>query len=53
VVLNSLFQFEECAEKEGKVIGRLQATGSKLVHTQKLGMAGIRLEHQDRERGES
>lgn len=53
VVLNSLFQFEELGEKEGKVLGRLQATGCQLVHRQKLGMAGIRLEQQDREGDES
>lgn len=53
VVLNSLFQFEECGEKEGSVVGRLQATGRKLVHTQKLSMAGIRLEHRAREGDDS
>lgn len=41
VVLRPLFIFQEEGEREGKVIGRLQSTGTGLLHTDKLRMAGI------------
>ncbi|MGZ7441909.1 CpaF family protein [Paenibacillus sp. TH7-28] len=41
VVLRPLFIFQEEAEREGKVIGRLKSTGAGLLHTDKLRMAGI------------
>lgn len=41
VVLNPLYRFEETGEREGRVIGALQATGNGLIHTDKLKMAGL------------
>ncbi|MCR8631866.1 CpaF family protein [Paenibacillus radicis (ex Xue et al. 2023)] len=44
VQLNPLFQFIERGEdKDGKVIGELQATGNKLLSAHKLAMAGMML----------
>lgn len=44
VVLHPLYVFEEEAEKNGKVIGSLKRTTQRLVHTDKLNMAGISVE---------
>ncbi|GAA0382800.1 CpaF family protein [Paenibacillus motobuensis] len=44
VVLHPLYVFEEEAEKKGKVIGSLKRTPQRLVHTDKLNMAGISIE---------
>lgn len=44
VVLHPLYVFEEEAEKNGKVIGRLKRTPQRLVHADKLTMAGISVE---------
>ncbi|GAA4878833.1 hypothetical protein GCM10023310_68640 [Paenibacillus vulneris] len=42
VKLNRLFEFVEQGEDaSGKVIGELRPTGSALMHTDKLAMAGI------------
>ncbi|MCM3039052.1 CpaF family protein [Paenibacillus motobuensis] len=41
VVLHPLYVFKEEAEKNGKVIGSLKRTPQRLVHTDKLNMAGI------------
>lgn len=40
VVLNQLFQFEEEGEADGQVLGGLKRTGNRLIHTDKLMMAG-------------
>lgn len=45
VVLNRLYQFRELGEKEGKVIGQLERTGT-LQRTEKLRLAGIAIEAQ-------
>ncbi|NWL90457.1 hypothetical protein DMN77_23175 [Paenibacillus sp. 79R4] len=44
VVLHPLYVFEEEAEKNGKVIGRLKRTPQRLAHADKLTMAGISVE---------
>ncbi|AZS16858.1 CpaF family protein [Paenibacillus lutimineralis] len=44
VVLHPLYVFEEEAEKNGKVIGSLKRAPQRLVHTDKLDMAGISVE---------
>ncbi|MFB5762844.1 CpaF family protein [Paenibacillus medicaginis] len=44
VVLNSLFRFKEYAEREGRIEGRLERTGTGLQHREKLRMAGIKHE---------
>lgn len=41
VVLNPLYQFREAGERDGVVEGKLAACGNPLMHTGKLGMAGI------------
>jgi len=41
VVLHPLYVFEEEAEMNGRVIGSLKRTEQRLVHTDKLNMAGI------------
>ena len=41
VVLHPLYVFKEETEKNGKVIGSLKRTPQRLVHTDKLNMAGI------------
>lgn len=41
VILNSLYRFKEEGEKEGRVIGTLEATGKNLKRTSKLASAGI------------
>lgn len=44
VVLHPLYVFEEEAEKNGRVIGSLKRAPQRLVHTDKLDMAGISVE---------
>ncbi|MFD2660860.1 ATPase, T2SS/T4P/T4SS family [Paenibacillus thailandensis] len=44
IVLNPLFRFEETGERDGCVIGALKATGNRLLHTDKLHMAGLSLQ---------
>ncbi|HEY4390942.1 MAG TPA: ATPase, T2SS/T4P/T4SS family, partial [Paenibacillus sp.] len=44
VMLNPLYVFEEEAEKNGRVIGSLRRTAHRLMHTDKLNMAGISIE---------
>ncbi|WP_138494294.1 CpaF family protein [Paenibacillus pinistramenti] len=41
IVLRPLYLFREEGEQDGKVIGRLVRTANKLLHTDKLLMAGI------------
>lgn len=41
VILNHLFVFKEEAEIEGKIVGRLTETGNRLLHDDKLRMAGM------------
>ncbi|MSS63197.1 hypothetical protein FYJ58_04800 [Lachnospiraceae bacterium WCA-693-APC-MOT-I] len=40
---NTLFQFKEDGEKDGRVQGRLEATGNQLQNLQKIVKAGISL----------
>lgn len=42
IVLNPLFTYVEEGENEGQVVGRLEATGSKLVKQHKLAAAGVK-----------
>lgn len=41
VILNSLYEFQETGEQEGRVQGGLIACGNPLLHNGKLKMAGI------------
>jgi pilus assembly protein CpaF len=41
VILNHLYVFKEEAERDGKIIGQLTRTGNKLLHGDKLRMAGM------------
>lgn len=41
IILNPLFKFHEEGEKDGRIIGHLEATGSSLVRTGKLKAAGL------------
>lgn len=41
VILNHLYVFKEEAEIEGKIVGRLTETGNRLLHDDKLRMAGM------------
>jgi len=44
VEINPLFRFEEEHGRDGKVGGRLVATGNPLVHTRKWRLAGLSFE---------
>ncbi len=41
VVLQPLFTFQEEGEQNGRIVGHLQSSGAKLIHTDKLRMAGL------------
>lgn len=41
VILNHLYVFKEEAERDGKIVGQLTRTGNKLLHGDKLRMAGM------------
>ena len=41
ILLNPLYRFTEKGEKDGRVIGSLEATGNDLVRTEKLRTAGL------------
>lgn len=41
VVLQPLFTFQEEGEQNGRIVGHLQRSGAKLIHTDKLRMAGL------------
>ena len=43
IALHSLYRFEEQGEKEGRVVGGLQATGHTLLRREKCERAGIKL----------
>ena len=43
ITLRPLFQFREQGEREGKVIGRLERTGEKLLAIEKCQRAGVKL----------
>lgn len=44
VILNPIYVFQEEGEQNGKIKGRLATTGNRLIHRDKLQMAGI---HED------
>lgn len=44
IVLNTLYKFEEDGEENGRVLGKLQKTGNKMINTLKSNMAGIKME---------
>ncbi|MBJ6361423.1 CpaF family protein [Paenibacillus sp. GCM10012307] len=48
VIMNPLFQFQEEGETDGKITGRLRATGNRLRHSDKLSMAGIKIDKEGR-----
>lgn len=41
ISLNTIFKFKETGYKDSKVIGALSFTGTKLLHTTKLDLAGL------------
>lgn len=43
ITLRPLFQFREQGEREGKVMGRLERTGEKLLAVEKCQRAGVKL----------
>ncbi len=49
VMLNRLYQFREQGENGGRIIGRLERTGNRLMHGEKLAMAGMNREWAEEE----
>lgn len=53
VILNHLYVFKEEAERDGKIVGQLTRTGNKLLHGDKLQMAGMTSDSFKKWEGES
>ena len=41
IILNTLYKYEECGEKEGRVEGKLIPTGNPVIRTDKFRAAGL------------